>query len=202
MNSNVVKKPTSGGKSMEEIDQLNIDGIDKEIIRLLVENPDITHEEIARRVSRSQPAVGARILKLKKKNLIANQFGINFKTAGLSLGIITFAGANPIQLKSYLDSIPQFVHVFKTSGFTNFMAFVAGTTMKEIDEIVDLYLRPHPDISDITLNYLAESLKNLVLPMAIETAPVAMPPVDLKDAIEAPLQPAIITRRLPKTVSV
>jgi DNA-binding Lrp family transcriptional regulator len=186
---------------MENPEQLGIDDIDREIIRLLIANPEVTHEEIATRVSRSQPAVGARILKLKKKQLISSQVGVNFKTAGLVLGIVTFSGAHPAQLKAYLNTIPQFVHVFKTSGLTNFMILVPGTTMKEIEEAVDIYLRPHPDIADIATNYLMESLKNLVLPYYLTLEPTPVPVIDAKSTIETPL-PTIQTRPAPKKVLV
>jgi DNA-binding Lrp family transcriptional regulator len=167
----------------------------------LIENPEITHEEIATRVSRSQPAVGARILKLKKKQLISLTVGVNFKTAGLVLGIITFSGAHATQLKAYLNTIPQFVHVFKTSGPTNFMILVPGTTMEEIEETVDIYLRPHPDIANIATNYLMESLKNLVLPYYLALEPTSVAVVDAKQTIETPL-PTIETRQVPKKVPV
>ncbi len=181
---------------MEEIEQLNIDGIDREIIKLLIEDPEITHEEIARRVNRSQPAVGARILKLKKKQLIASQVGVNFRTAGLTLGIVTFSGKNPIQLKSYLNTIPLFVHVFKTTGSTNFMVFVPGGTINEIDTVVDQFLRTHPDVSDISVNFISESLKNLVLPyqLALETAPAGVSVAEIKPTLETPFQQPLITR--------
>ncbi len=181
---------------MEEIDQLNIDGIDREIIKLLIEEPEITHEEIARRVNRSQPAVGARILKLKKKQLIASQVGVNFRTAGLTLGIVTFSGSNPIQLASYLNTVPQFVHIFKTTGSSNFMVFVPGKSMTEIDEVVDLYLRPHPDISDVCVNYLAQSLKNLVLPyqLSLEPMPIGTPEVESKPPLATPFPQTFVPR--------
>ncbi len=190
------QKKITSRSSMEEIDQLNIDGIDREIIKLLIENPEITHEEIATRVNRSQPAVGARILKLKKKQLIASQVGVNFRTAGLTLGIITFQGKNPFQLASYLNTIPYFVHVFKTTGSTNFMVFVPGATMKEIDELVDLYLRPHPDVSDVCVNYLAQSLKNLVLPyqLSLEPTPTGAPVAEVKPTLETPFQQPLLPR--------
>ena len=50
---------------MKYDDLLEIDDTDKEIIELLQENPDITHSEISEKVHKSQPAVGARIIKLK-----------------------------------------------------------------------------------------------------------------------------------------
>ena len=188
---------------MEDVDPLNIDEIDREIVKLLIENPEITHEEIATRVNRSQPAVGARIQKLKKKQLIANQVGVNFKTANLSLGIVTFSGRYPIQLKAYLNTVPQFVQVFKTTGSTNFLILIPGVHPKEIDEVVDLYLRPHPDIEDISVNYLTESLKTLVLPYMLSLEPVPLPAegIEIKPIMETPLPAPLITRNVNKKVS-
>jgi len=49
-------------KSFNEL--LKIDEADKKIIEMIEENPDITHSDIAKEIEKSQPAVGARIIKL------------------------------------------------------------------------------------------------------------------------------------------
>ena len=57
----------------------DLDNIDKSIIALLQENPAITHSDIAKKLNRSQPAIGARIKKLNDKGILDTQIGVNFQ---------------------------------------------------------------------------------------------------------------------------
>ena len=66
-------------------DQFGFDEIDRSIITLLQKHPNITHSEIAKRIGRSQPAVGSRIHRLEEKGVISSQYGINFKNADIIL---------------------------------------------------------------------------------------------------------------------
>ncbi|MFW9820706.1 MAG: AsnC family transcriptional regulator, partial [Candidatus Thorarchaeota archaeon] len=45
---------------------LSIDDDDKRIIEMIEKDPDITHSDIAKEIDKSQPAVGARIIKLER----------------------------------------------------------------------------------------------------------------------------------------
>ncbi|MHA1618079.1 MAG: Lrp/AsnC family transcriptional regulator, partial [Promethearchaeota archaeon] len=55
-----------------------LDDIDKSIIKILQDDPNITHSQIAKELSRSQPAIGARIKKLTEKGILATQIGVDF----------------------------------------------------------------------------------------------------------------------------
>ncbi|NMC05567.1 MAG: winged helix-turn-helix domain-containing protein, partial [Candidatus Lokiarchaeota archaeon] len=57
----------------------DIDDDDIKILKIFQEDPEITHVEIAKKINKSQPAVGARVTKLQRKDLLATQKGINFK---------------------------------------------------------------------------------------------------------------------------
>ncbi|MEJ2248602.1 MAG: winged helix-turn-helix transcriptional regulator [Candidatus Lokiarchaeota archaeon] len=52
-----------------------LDEIDRKIIKIIEENPNITHTEIAERVDRSQPTVGLRIKHLEEKGILNFQAG-------------------------------------------------------------------------------------------------------------------------------
>ena len=77
---------------------LQIDDTDKEIIELLQKNPSITHNEIAEKVHKSQPAVGARIIKLKRKFLLTSRIGSEFDKLNLKLARIEIVAKNVQEL--------------------------------------------------------------------------------------------------------
>lgn len=68
--------------------KLNLDKIDLKLISLLQENPDLTHTQIAEIVNRSQPAIGARLKKLKNKGILQFQAGLNFKELDIQLAFV------------------------------------------------------------------------------------------------------------------
>lgn len=56
---------------------LDIDEVDREIMKTLMNNPYAKHIDIAKAVEMSQPAIGTRLNKLKKKGLLQKKWGIN-----------------------------------------------------------------------------------------------------------------------------
>jgi len=68
---------------------LDIDDTDKMIIELLEENPEMTHSAISEKVNKSQPAVGARIIKLKRKFLLSEVVGAEFNKLDVKLISLT-----------------------------------------------------------------------------------------------------------------
>jgi len=147
---------------------LNIDDIDKEIITLLQENPEISHSEISRKVKKSQPAVGARILNLQRKNLLSTQIGINFKDIDLKLAKVEMMTKNVDQVLKKLQNCPFVMNAFKQSGNMNLFALVAVDDMKLCTKFVDNCLRKDPNILSINVNYIISTMKNLVLPINFE----------------------------------
>ena len=79
-------------------DQFNLDDIDRNIITLLQKHPNITHSEIAKRIGRSQPAVGSRIHRLEEKGVISSQYGINFKNADIILAKVELSTKDPTEM--------------------------------------------------------------------------------------------------------
>ena len=67
---------------------VKLDNVDRRIIDLLQNNPNLSQNEIAEIVSLSQPSVSARIKKLKKYGLLACNVGVNIKKAGLHVAEI------------------------------------------------------------------------------------------------------------------
>ena len=159
----MVKKDDNSKGHFNE--KLKIDEVDKQIIQLLQNNPDMTHSEISEKVHKSQPAVGARIIKLRRKNLLNTQIGVNFKKVDIKLAKVTMLVKNVGDILSKMEKCPFVLHAFKISGTTNLLVFIAAPDIKTIDLMVDLCWRKHPDIMTINVSYIISSVKDLILPV-------------------------------------
>lgn len=149
-------------------EKLKIDEVDKQIIQLLQNNPEMTHSEISEKVHKSQPAVGARIIKLRRKNLLATQIGVNFKKVDIKLAKVTMLVKNVGDLLDKIENCPFVLHAFKISGNTNLLVLIAAPDIKTIDSMVDLCWRSHPDIITINVSYIISSVKDLILPVSFD----------------------------------
>ncbi len=146
-------------------EKLKIDEVDKQIIQLLQDNPEMTHSEISEKVHKSQPAVGARIIKLRRKNLLVTQIGVNFKKVDIKIAKVTMLVKNVGDLLGKMEKCPFVLHAFKISGITNLLVLIAAPDIKTIDSMVDLCWRSHPDIMTINVSYIISSVKDLILPV-------------------------------------
>lgn len=147
---------------------LDVDATDKKIIELIQENPELTHSEIADKVHKSQPAIGARVIKLKRKHLLTQQVGAEFKEVDIKLARIDIAARNVVDLWDRFGKCPYVINVFKSTGDFNLMIEVAAPDVKTIDAYVDSCLRTDPDVSAIRVNFLIDSLRTYIVPISFE----------------------------------
>ncbi|WP_445381087.1 Lrp/AsnC ligand binding domain-containing protein [Robiginitalea sp. IMCC43444] len=100
---------------------LHIDGIDKKILRYLMEDARTPVLEIARKIGISGAAIHQRLRKLEKSGLLAgSQFRINPKILGYTtmayIGIfLDKAMSNPAAVKE-LQKIPEILECHYTTG--------------------------------------------------------------------------------------
>jgi len=146
-------------------EKLKIDEVDKQIIQLLQNNPEMTHSEISEKVHKSQPAVGARIIKLRRKNLLNTQIGINFKEVDIKLAKVEMFVKNVGEILKNMSKCPFVLHALKMTGNTNLMVLLAAPDIKTVDLMVDRCFRTHPDIITINVSFIISSVKDLILPV-------------------------------------
>ncbi|GAB4307579.1 MAG: hypothetical protein Kow0069_05220 [Promethearchaeota archaeon] len=145
---------------------LQIDETDKQIIEILQEAPETTHSDIAKQVGKSQPAVGARIIKLKRKDLLCTQLGVNFRTVDVKLAKVELAARNVKAVLGKLEGCPVIINAFKISGENNLCALIAAPNLGLIDQIVDACLRSDPNVTSVTVNFIISSVRDFILPLA------------------------------------
>ncbi len=144
---------------------LGIDDADKKIIEMIEKDPSITHSEIAREIEKSQPAVGARIIKLERKHLLTKQVGFNIKEVDIK-NIIVFVSTKDVdEIIKKIEDCPFINHAFKISGDYNILCFISATDLQTIDKLVDLCFRRDPNVINVKTNILIESIHNFVVPI-------------------------------------
>ncbi len=140
-----------------------IDDIDKSIIEIVQEEPNLTHTQIAKKVNRSQPTIGMRIRKLEEMGVLKYQAGINVKTADLILGFVELDTLNPKLIEKLIESCPYMINGFRKSGNFNYTILIVGDTFQQIDQIINTHFRNNPNVNRVVLNIVTNIVNDFVL---------------------------------------
>jgi DNA-binding Lrp family transcriptional regulator len=146
-------------------DLLEIDDDDKKIIMMIEKDPSITHSEIAREIEKSQPAVGARIIKLERKNLLTKQVGFNIKKVDIKTAIVFISTKDVDYVVEKVEQCPFINHAFKISGEFNLLCFISAADLQTIEKLVDVCFRKDPNVINVKTNILIDSVHDFVVPI-------------------------------------
>jgi len=149
--------------------KLKLDDIDKRIITLVQESPNLTHTEIAKKISRSQPTVGMRIKKLKKDGILQFQPGINFRKVDLHLATVEVKSKNPEEILDMAKFCPFMLNAFKLSGEHNILILLASSKIEKLDNIINYHFRRNPDVSSVSMEIITEIAKDFILPIDFDS---------------------------------
>jgi len=150
-------------KTFKEI--LDIDNDDYKIIEMIERDPSITHSDIAREVEKSQPAIGARIIKLERKNLLTKQVGFNVKKVDIKTAIVFISTKDVETIVEKIKRCPFINHAFKISGEFNLLCFIAASDLQTIERLVDICFRKDPNVINVKTNILIDSIHDFVVPI-------------------------------------
>ncbi|MBD3351642.1 MAG: AsnC family transcriptional regulator [Candidatus Lokiarchaeota archaeon] len=149
-------------------EKFDLDDLDKSIIMILQKNPNITHSEIAKKIGRSQPAVGSRIHKLEDKGVLSAQFGIDFRVANINLIKVEIATRKPEEIFHMAKYCPFIINAMKLSGEKNIMLYMASSSLKKLDNVINYHFRNKDYINDVKMDIVTDYLKPFVLPIDFE----------------------------------
>ena len=150
-------------KTFKEI--LGIDDDDYKIIEMMEKNPDITHSKIAQEIEKSQPAVGARIIKLERKHLLTKQIGFNLKKVDIKTVIVFVSTKDVETIVSKIEKCPFINHAFKISGEFNLLCFISASDLQTVEKLVDLCFRKDPNVINVKTNIVISSIHDFVIPI-------------------------------------
>jgi Lrp/AsnC family transcriptional regulator, leucine-responsive regulatory protein len=144
----------------------DIDDINSKIIQLLQDDPTLTHSAIAKKLKRSQPAIGARIKKLIRKGYLATQIGIDFGLLNdITLVRVDMATTRSEDVMELALFCPYCINTLKMTGQDNICIFLASSNMKRIDAVLDRHFRDKPYVKSIKMERMLDSNKKFVMPM-------------------------------------
>jgi DNA-binding Lrp family transcriptional regulator len=142
-----------------------IDDIDRKILQLLSENPELSQVNLAEHLKISQPAVSTRIHKLKEAGALAHLIGLEVKKAQLFLAKIDIVTNNTEHVLSSLEKCPLYVNSFLTSGRYNLTVLLMGENMRSIVSCVDSNLRLDPMIKEMGFDLVVTPVRDFVVPI-------------------------------------
>ncbi len=96
-----------------------LDDKDKVILEILEKSPEISQNEIAKKIGLSQPSVGARIKKMKKMGIINYTYGVNIKEPGLYIIKVDVKCRHPREMLKLFEGCPFFLNGFIIAGNRN-----------------------------------------------------------------------------------
>ena len=150
-------------------ERLKLDDIDRQIISIVQEDPNITHTDIAERINRSQPTVGMRIKKLEKSGVLVFQPGINFKKVNLFLATVEVKTKNPDDLMEMAKCCPFMLNAFRLSGEHNISILLASSKLDKLDNIINYHFRRNTDIGSVSMEIVTDIAKDFILPIDFES---------------------------------
>jgi len=142
-----------------------IDEIDKKILLLLSQNPEVSQVDLAEHLKISQPAVSLRIRKLKETGLLAHLIGMDVKKAQLFLGKIDMNTTHPEHVLNRLNKCPLYLNGFLNSGGYNLTVLLIGENMRSLVSCVDSHLRPDPVIKEMEFNLVVTPIRDFIVPI-------------------------------------
>lgn len=146
--------------------KFGIDKLDKKIIQLLEKNPDITHNDIADQIDRSQPAVGARIQKMEEKGILTSQYGLNFKgLRDLHIINLQVSTSAPRRIMEISRCCPYVLNCFQMSGEMNLMVMIIADNLNKADIVINNLIRGKKCVQKTKMEIITNIQKDFVLPV-------------------------------------
>ena len=142
-----------------------IDEIDKKILRALSENPVLSQLELSEGLKISQPAISARLHKLKETGVLAYSVGTDIKKSQLFLAKIDIVTTSTENIILFFDKCPLYLNSFLTSGKYNLTVLLVGENMRSIMSCVDSHMRNDPLIKDMEFNLIVTPIRDFIVPI-------------------------------------
>lgn len=145
---------------------VNLDEKYKKIIALLQENPSISQNEIAKKINLSQPAVGARIKKLRETGLLSYAIGINPEKVGLHFARLDISTQGDNRFISALGKCPYVLNTISVDGERNLSVFFGSEDFSTLESVKSRIIECN-GIKNEQFNIILKSEKDIVLPLKL-----------------------------------
>ncbi|MDH5815368.1 MAG: Lrp/AsnC family transcriptional regulator [Candidatus Nezhaarchaeota archaeon] len=155
---------------------LKLDDKDLKIISLYSENPELSQEEVAKKIGISQPAVAMRVKRLKQLGALEHKVGINPLKIGLHVAKVDVSTVNVNKVLSKFANCPYFLNGFVTTGKNNLCLLFMAEDLSTLEAIVDNHLRIDEDVRDVEFNIVVSAVRGLIAPIKVYERAEERPP--------------------------
>jgi DNA-binding Lrp family transcriptional regulator len=146
-----------------------MDEIDKKIISLVQEHPNLTHTQIAEQVNRSQPTVGMRIRRLEELGVLQFQAGINLKITDLFVARVDIQTSSPNEIFEIAKKCPYILNAFRMSGEFDVSILIANNKIEDLEVIINYHFRSNPNVMRVSVEIITDVMRNFIIPFDFET---------------------------------
>lgn len=153
-----------------------LDDIDKRIITLIQKRPEVSQSKIGKLVNLSQPAVSARIAKLKKNGILSYRAGIDARKAGFQVLEIEAVALGTKEVLSTFRDCPYFLGSMVLSGKNNLCLFFLCEDSSTIESLVTRHLRGNPQIKSLDMCTVLGSTFDIFYSMSVSKSPTKQNP--------------------------
>jgi len=87
------------------------------------------------------------------------------KAANFYFARIDVQTNNPEEIAELVSKCPFMLNAFALSGVYNLSIFLAGLSIKDIDDIVNINLRKNPNVINLKMEMITSVLNDFVLPL-------------------------------------
>jgi len=157
-----------------------LDDINRKLILLLEEDPEMTDADLARRLNLAQSTIAARIDKLRDARIVVPIVDLNISELGFQTGIVEITTTRPDLILNWANKCPLFVNAFKTvAGNRLSMVFVAEDP-QSFHEVVDEHLLKIEGLIGFSFSNILEWTKGLWAPLDLTISAREEPPCGVK----------------------
>lgn len=150
-------------------ENIKVDDIDIKILKLIQEDPSMTHSNIAKIINKSQPTVGMRLKKLKDAGILQIQSGINFKNADMYLVMANLKVKNASRILEIAKTCPFMLNAFKLSGEYNVSILLSSRNIRQLYDVINHHFRANSEVQKVSMDLIIEFAKDFILPLTFES---------------------------------
>ena len=124
--------------------QIELDDVNRQLLRELQADPRITMSALARRVGMSAPAVTERVQRLERSGVIAG-YRVDIDPAALGMPVAAYARIRPVpgqlpKIAALAKRMPEVSECHRITGEDCFLVKVHAPTIDGLEQILDQFL--------------------------------------------------------------
>ncbi len=156
-----------------------LDDINRKLILLLEENPNLTDAALARRLNLAQSTVASRRDRLGKGEIVTPSFGLNVEEIGLQTGIIEISTLRPDLVLEWVNKCPLFVNASKLVAGNHLSLFFVGEDTQTFHDIIAEHLLKIEGVSESNFTSILSWERGFFARLDLTISASAKPPCDM-----------------------